>query len=103
MADQQTLRAIFEDAAGTTPRHLAPELAYRHMMVLAEAMTRWANDRRLSPEAIANLIGMAESLRELALEVGPGWNPPAPPTVTIFGFLGRKLLDEPTPPAAPPR
>jgi hypothetical protein len=52
-------------------------------------------DKQVSPEQTAQLVGMAESMRALADDVGLDWNPPRPEKLTLMGFLGRKMLDEP--------
>jgi hypothetical protein len=101
MAEREVLDAIFQNTAEMTPSHLKPELAHRHMVALADTYEGWAQDRLMSPERSAQLLGWAESLRRLADEVGPAWNPPNPPTVSIIGFLGRLTLDEPSPPPTP--
>jgi hypothetical protein len=81
--------------------HLKPQLAYRHMIALADTYDGWAQDKRMTPEKSAQMLGWAEGMRQLAEEVGPEWNPPAPPTVTLVGFLGRMVLDEKSPPPTP--
>lgn len=96
MSSQDDLRRIFDEASAPASRHLREQLAHRHMIVLAEHFDGWALDRRLKPEQTARLVGWAESMRTLADEVGPDWDPPAPERLTLMGFLGRKLLGEPT-------
>lgn len=71
------------------------------MCALADTFEGWAQDQRMSPERSAQMLGWAESMRRLADEVGPTWNPPTPSTVTAIGFLGRLALDEPSPPPTP--
>ena len=70
------------------------QMAYRHMIALADFFEGWALDARMTPEQYAKLVGWAESLRRLADDVGPGWEPPAPDRLTLMGFPGRKALGE---------
>ena len=67
---------------------LREELGHRHMIHLADVFEGWAIDRRMTPEWTAKLTGWAESLRRLADEVGPDWDPPAG-TLSLVGFFGR--------------
>ncbi len=101
MAEREVLEAILQHTAEMTPTHLKPELAHRHMVALADTYEGWAQDRRMSPERSARLLGWADGLRRLADELGPEWNPPTPPTVSAIGFLGRVALDEASPPPTP--
>jgi hypothetical protein len=101
MAEREVLEAIFQNSADMTPSHLKPQLAYRHMIALADSYDGWAQDQRMSPERSAQLLGWADGMRRLADEVGPEWNPPTPATVSITGSLGRWALNEPSPPATP--
>jgi len=70
MAEREVLEAIFQNAAGMTPGHLKPQLAYRHMIALADSYDGWAQDQRMSPERSARLLGWADGMRRLAHEVG---------------------------------
>ena len=88
------LRQIFEQASGPMKEPIRDQLAYRHMIALADNFEGWALDARMTPEQTAKLVGWAESLRSLAEEVGPAWDPPTPDQLTLMGFLGRKVLDE---------
>jgi hypothetical protein len=97
MAGQGGLAAIFDEAAARPANAHCGQLAYRHMIALADALEGWSMDRRTSPEQGAGLLGFAEALRRLAFEVGENWDPPQPEELTLVGFLGRKLLGEPTP------
>jgi hypothetical protein len=101
VAEPEVLEAIFQNTAEMTSSHLKTQLAYRHMVALADTYEGWAQDRRTLPERSAQILGWAESLRRLADEVGPAWNPSPPPTVSIIGFLGRLALGEPSPPPTP--
>jgi hypothetical protein len=94
MTSDDQLRAIFEEAAKPMSSHIREQLAFRHMIALADNFEGWALDKRLSPEWTAKLVGWAESMRALAAEVGPDWNPPRPERLTLMGFLGRKVCDE---------
>jgi hypothetical protein len=89
-----SLRQIYEEASRPAPEHLREQLAYRHMIALADIYEGWALDKRLTPEESVKLIGWAESMRDLAEEVGPNWDPPTPQRLTSIGFLGRKALKE---------
>jgi hypothetical protein len=101
MAEREVLEAIFENSAFMKADHLKPQLAHRHMIALADTYDGWAQDERMTPEKSARMLGWAEGMRLLAEEVGPAWDPPTPPTVTLIGFLGRLVLHEPTPPPTP--
>lgn len=74
--------------------HLREQLAFQHMIALADAFEGWALDRRMTPEQSAMLVGWSQSMRALADEVGPDWNPPEPEKLSLLGFLGRKMLEE---------
>ena len=101
MAEREVLEAIFQNTADMTPSHLKPQLAYRHMIALADSYDGWAQDQQMSPERSARLLGWADGMRRLASEVVPEWSPPTPATVSITGFLGRLALNKPSPPATP--
>ena len=88
------LRRIFEEASGPMKEPIRDQMAYRHMIALADNFEGWALDARITPEQSAKLVGWAESLRRLADDVGPGWEPPTPDRLTLMGFLGRKVLGE---------
>ena len=91
----QEMRSIFEASSKFgDPEHIRTQMAYRHMVGLADVLEGWALDRRMTPHQTARIAGWAEALRQLAAEVGPNWNPPTPPRMSLFGFLGRKVLDE---------
>jgi hypothetical protein len=94
MTSPNDLRKIFEDASAPMSEHLREQLAYRHMVALADSFEGWALDKQVTPEQTAMLVGMAESMRALADEVGVDWDPPRPEKLTLMGFLGRKMLDE---------
>jgi hypothetical protein len=81
---------------GQSPEHWREQLARRHMVALAGTFGGWALDRRMTPKQSAQLVGWAQSLRNLAQECGPQWNPPLPEQLTPFGFLGRYALGEET-------
>jgi hypothetical protein len=97
MAGQGELATIFDAAAARPADAHREQLAYRHMIALADAFEGWSMDQRTLPEQSASLLGFAEALRRLAFEVGESWSPPEPTRLTLIGFMGRKLLDEPTP------
>ena len=94
MASPDDLQRIFDEAATLKNNHLREQLAFRHMVALADHFEGWAMDARLDPEQTARLLGWAESLRQLADLVGPDWNPPEPEQLTLWGFLGRTVLGE---------
>lgn len=70
------------------------ELAYRHIVALGEMFSEWSLDSRLSREQRAKVVGWAAAMETLADVVGPTWNPPAPSSLSAFGFLGRRLCGE---------
>ena len=90
------LARIFDQTAEQRwSEDLREELGYRHMIYMADVFEGWAFDSRMTPEWTAKLAGWAGSMRRLAEEVGPEWDPPRPTwRPSIVGFLGRKLLDE---------
>jgi hypothetical protein len=94
MSSPDDLQNIFDEASAPMSDHVREQLAYRHMIALADAFEGWALDKRMTPEQTAKLVGLAESMRALADEVGANWNPPSPERLTLMGFLGRKMLDE---------
>jgi hypothetical protein len=57
MVEREVLEAIFQNRADIAPRHLRSQLAYRHMIGLADTYEGWAQDQRLSPERSAQLPG----------------------------------------------
>jgi DNA invertase Pin-like site-specific DNA recombinase len=94
-ASGEELRRIFNAASAVSwADHLRDELAYRHMIQLADVFEGWALDEQLNPEQTVKLVGWSESLRQLAELVGPNWDPPAPEQLTLVGLIGRRLLDE---------
>lgn len=101
MAEPEVLEAIFRNLAQVDRAHLLGELAYRHLHALAELFQGWATEPGVAPERSAELLGMAEGLLDLAAQVGPGWNPPDPPTVSLIGYMPRKMLGEKLPPPTP--
>ena len=90
----EELRYIFDDASAPMAEHIRKQLAYRHMIALADVFEGWALDKQLTSEQTVRILGWAESMRALAVEVGPNWNPPTPEKLTLIGFLGREVLDE---------
>lgn len=64
------------------------------MVALSDVFDGWALDKRRSPEESAKILGWAESLRRLADEVCPEWNPPDSARLGVLGFMGRKVLDK---------
>lgn len=92
----QGLARIFDQAAEQRwSEDLREEVGYRHMIHMADVFEGWAFDSRMSPEWTAKLMGWAGSMRTLAEEVGPDWDPPKPERrLSLIGFIGRNLLDE---------
>ena len=82
MAEREVLEAIFTNTAAMTPSHVKPQLAYRHMIALADTFDGWAQDSRNSPEQSAQILGWAESMRRLAEDGRFGTEP----TNTGYGF-----------------
>ena len=65
------------------------------MIHLADVFEGWAFDSRMTHEWTAKLAGWAGSMRTLAEEVGPDWDPPKlERRLSLIGFMGRNLLDE---------
>ncbi|RWG55150.1 MAG: hypothetical protein EOQ64_17755 [Mesorhizobium sp.] len=88
-------RQIFEEASEVCWPEVRGELGYRHMVHLADVFEGWAFDSRMSPGWTAKLAGWAGSMRTLAEEVGPDWDPPKPERgLSLIGFIGRNLMDE---------
>ncbi|MDG4906307.1 hypothetical protein P9228_07615 [Mesorhizobium sp. WSM4898] len=88
-------RQIFKEASKVSWPEVRSELGYRHMVQLADVFEGWALDSRMTPEWTAKLAGWAGSMRTLAEEVGPDWDPPKPErSLSLVGFIGRNLMDE---------
>jgi len=94
MTSQNELHRIYEESAALKARDLRDQLAYRHMMVLADHFEGWALDKRVTQEQAAELMGLAENMRQLAELVGPDWDPPQPERLSLLGFLARNMLGE---------
>jgi hypothetical protein len=94
MTDRDELRRIYEEAAALGANDPRDQLAYRHMLVLADHFEGWALDRQLTAEDVARLTGQAENMRQLAELVGPDWDPPRPERLPLLGFLAREMLGE---------
>lgn len=91
----EELRRIYNAASALNwADHLRDELAYRHMVQLADVFEGWAMDDRLDLKQSVKLAGWAESLGQLAELVGPDWDPPEPEQLSAVGFMGRTLLDD---------
>jgi hypothetical protein len=88
------LRRIYEDAAALKSRDCRDQLAYRHMIALADVFEGWALDKRMTPKQTASFLGLAENLRQLAELVGPSWDPPTREPLSLLGFLGREACGE---------
>jgi hypothetical protein len=94
MASDDELRRIFEETAALKARDSRDQLAYRHMLALADHFEGWALDKRLTPEQVAEFMGLAENMRQLAELVGPQWDPPRPEQLSLLGFMARNVLGE---------
>jgi hypothetical protein len=94
MSSPDDLQRIFDEAATLKNNDWREQLAFRHMIALADTLEGWAMDARMTPKQTAKLLGWAESLRQLADLVGLDWNPPEPERLSLMGFLGRHALDE---------
>jgi len=92
MTSAVDLRRIYEEAAALRANDLRDQLAYRHMLALADHFEGWALDERITPAEVAKLMGWAEHMRQLAELVGPDWNPPRPDELSLMGFFGRQVL-----------
>ena len=94
MSSPDDLQRIYEEAAALKAHDLRDQLAYRHMIALADHFEGWALDQRLAPKQTVKLMGWAENMRMLAELVGPEWDPPRPEELSLMGFLGREMLGE---------
>jgi len=94
MTSDDELRRIFEETAALKARDSRDQLAYRHMLALADHFEGWALDQQVTPEQVAQLMGLAENMRQLAELVGPEWDPPRPEQLSLMGFLARRMLGE---------
>jgi hypothetical protein len=94
MTSEDDLRRIFEETAALKARDSRDQLAYRHMIALADNFEGWALDKQVTREEAAELMGHAENMRQLAELVGPEWDPPRPEQLSLMGFLARRMLDE---------
>jgi hypothetical protein len=90
----EQLWTIYKTASQPPPPKLREQLAYHHMIYLADVFEGWALDKKFTPEESARTIGMAESMRALAEEVGPDWYPPDPKTLSFLGYIARRGLGE---------
>jgi hypothetical protein len=91
---RRTLARAFQRLEEKRKAHLREQSAYRHMIHLADVFDGWALDSRNTPEQSIMILGWADSLRELADEVGPDWDPPESGRLSLMGFLGRKAVGE---------
>jgi hypothetical protein len=88
------LREIYERASQLPSEDVKDQLAYRHMIYLADLFEGWALDEKVSRKNSAYFLGFAESLRTLADEVGPNWRPPESNALSALGHLVRWGLGE---------
>lgn len=91
---RESLQREFERVASREMPGAKEELAYRHMVALADMFEGWSMDKRVSQRKSALILGWAESLRTLAHEVGPDWDPPRPARLSLLGFIARRALGE---------
>jgi len=94
MTSEDELHRISEEAAALKSNDPRDQLAYRHMLALADHFEGWALDKQVSPAQVAILMGQAENMRQLAELVGPQWDPPRPEKLSLLGFLARTMLGE---------
>jgi hypothetical protein len=94
MTSDDDLRRIFEETAALKAHDQRDQLAYRHMIALADHFDVWALDEEATREEAAELMGRAENMRQLAELVGPEWDPPRPEHLSFMGFLARRVLGE---------
>lgn len=88
------LQRLFEETAALKANDPRDQLAYRHMLALADHFEGWALDKQVTPRQVAELMGHAENMRQLAQLVGPQWDPPRPDQLSLLGFLARTMLGE---------
>jgi hypothetical protein len=101
MPTSDELADIFVQAADRPADVHKDQLAYRHMIAVADHLEGWSMDPRTSLENTASLMGFAEALRRLANDVGEEWDPPMPKRLSLIGAIGRWVLNEPTPKRKP--
>ena len=94
MTSDDELRRIFEETAALKARDSRDQLAYRHMIALADHYEGWALDKQVTPEQVAQLMGLAKNMRQLAELVGPEWDPPRPEQLSLTRFMARRVLGE---------
>ena len=86
MPSRDQLNALFSDASQKKPAHLRAQLSHAHMEALEDLYDGWALDESMTPERSAQLMGWAEGMRRLAVEVGPSWKPPEPESYRWWGL-----------------
>ena len=93
LSDEE-LREIYESASQLPSEDVKEQLSHHHMVYLADLFEGWALDESVSRENLAYFLGFAESLRNLADEVGPDWRPPETNALSVLGHLVRWGLGE---------
>lgn len=73
---------------------LKGQLSHTHMVTLGSSFLEWALDPDLSPEQAQTLITSARKMCDMALDVGPDWNPPEPEQLSIVGFIARQFAPQ---------
>lgn len=68
---------------------LKAQLSHRQMLALARAVESWAAKSNGTGDGLER---WAATLRGIAEEVGPDWNPPPPATPTLSHFLAEMTL-----------
>ena len=92
MPTRNALESIITECSAP-PSHLSDQLSYGDMLHFADVCEGWAQDERLELEMTAKCLGWADGMRRLADLVGPDWNPPDPPKLSLVGFLARKFRE----------
>jgi hypothetical protein len=91
VSSREELQRIFDEAISTFASSNREQLSYEQMLNVAAAFDEWAEDERLTLERSAQLLGWAEGLRRLAVEVGPEWHPVEPDKLNLLGLMARKI------------
>ena len=87
------LSRLFREAASGVHDSAKDQLTFADMHHLADTFIGWAMSSEITPEQSAALTGWAEALQTMAEKVGPEWNPPEPPRVSLIGSIARRLRE----------
>jgi hypothetical protein len=93
MPSLDDLARALEDAGRNRWRGVTEQLTYADMINVADTLTGWAMARGVSREWSARLIGWAETMQQLADKVAPSWSPPEPQSLSLIGYLARRLRE----------